>query len=140
MIPVIRKRNYHQHYMPNFFNNSLDSYLPNRRFTPAVNVKEDEKSYTLELAVPGLGKEDINVEIEKDVLMISSKEKTEKTEGAENGYSRKEFGFESFCRNFTIPENADIEKIDAKFKNGILNVSIPKSKEDAKINRVIKIS
>ena len=139
MIPVIRKRNYSPAYWPNFFDNDFDSYFTNRRYSPAVNVKEDEKKFNIELAVPGMDKEDIKIEIEKNVLMISSEQKSEKTENHDS-YSRREFGYQSFCRNFTIPENADSENISASFKNGILNIEVPKSKEDVKLNRVVKIS
>lgn len=139
MIPVIRKRNYNPAYYPNFFDNDFESFFGNRKFTPAVNIKEDEKKYEIEMALPGMEKEDIKIEVEKDILMISSEHKNEKKESYD-GYSRREFGYQTFCRNFTIPENTESEKIAASFKNGILNIEIPKSKEDVKLNRVIKIS
>ena len=138
MIPI--KRSYKPVYMSNFFNNDLDSFFaPARTYRPAVNVKEDEKAYNIELALPGMSKEDIKIEIEKEILMISSETK-ESREKSQNGYNLREFGYQSFCRNFTLPDNAESEKINASFKNGILNVEIPKSKEDVKLNRVIKIS
>ncbi|MEE4115271.1 MAG: Hsp20/alpha crystallin family protein [Marinilabiliaceae bacterium] len=139
MIPVIRKRSYSPSLYPNFFDNDFDSFFGNRKFTPAVNVKEDEKKYEIEMALPGMDKEDIKIELEKDILMISSEHKNEKKENYDS-YSRREFGYQTFCRNFTIPENAESEKIAASFKNGILVIEIPKSKEEVKLNRVIKIS
>ena len=139
MIPVIRKRNAHPMYMSNFLDNEFNSVFNSRRYSPAVNIKEDEKKYNIEMALPGHGKEDVKIEIEKDILMISSETKKEKSSTTEN-YNRREFGYESFCRNFTIPENAISEKISAKFNNGILNIEIPKSKEDVKVNRVIDIA
>ncbi len=138
MLPI--RKTYRPMYMSNFFDNDLDSFFkPASTFKPAVNVREDEKAYNIELALPGISREDIKIEIDKNILMISSEKNDNKEESA-NGYSLREFGYQSFCRNFTIPENADSEKISASYKNGILTVGIPKSKEDARVNRVIKIS
>ncbi len=139
MIPVIRKGNYSPAYMSNFFNNDIDSYRNTRSNSPAVNIREDEKNYNIEMALAGMGKEDVKIEIEKNILMISSEEKKDKSKSVD-GYNRREFGYQAFCRNFTIPENTESEKISATFKNGILNIEIPKSKEDVKLNRVVKIS
>ena len=139
MIPVIRKRNVHPMFMSNAFDNEFNSHFRSRRSTPAVNIREDEKKYIIEMALAGHSKEDVKIEIEKDILMISSGTKKEESSTTEN-YNRREFGYESFCRNFTIPENSKSEKISAKFSNGILNIEIPKTKEDVKLNRVIEIA
>lgn len=137
MLPT--RRTYKPIYMSNFFDNDFDSFFTGRsNYKPAVNVKEDDKAFNLELAVPGISKDSIKIEIEKDILMISSEAKENK-ETSSNGYKLREFGYQSFCRNFTIPENADSEKISASYKDGILNIEIPKSKEDVKLNRVVKI-
>jgi len=138
MLPT--RRTYRPMYMSNFFDNDFDSlFTAQKAFKPAVNIIEDDKAYMLELAVPGMSKNDIKIEIEKDLLIISSEQKESK-ETSDKGYSRREFGYQSFCRNFTIPENADSEKINASYKNGILQIEIPKAKEDVKVNKVIKIS
>lgn len=92
---------------------------------PAVNVSEDEKSFNLEVAVPGFEKKDINVEVDENILTISSSRKTEKSD-SKNGYSRKEFNYTTFRRSFNIPDEADTSKIEAKQENGLLNISIPK--------------
>lgn len=140
MIPATRKRDYSPSYRTNCFNDDFDFFFNNTKSnSPAVNIREDEKNYQIEMALAGLSKEDVKIEIEKNILMISSETKKEESKELE-GYNRKEFGFQSFCRNFTIPENADNEKISATFKNGILNIEIPKSKEEVKLNRVVKIS
>ena len=140
MLPTIRRRAYRPAYMSNFFDNDFDSFFtPRRTFNPAVNIKEDDKQYLIEMALPGINKEDVNIEIEKDVLIISSK-KTESANDSSESYSRKEFAYESFCRSFSIPENVKAEKISASHKNGILNIELPKSEEDTKLNRVIKVS
>jgi HSP20 family protein len=96
--------------------------------TPAVNVKEDEKQFTLEVAAPGLQKENFNLQVEDGVLAISAETKTETSETEEKGnYTRKEFSYQSFKRSFTLDdESVDSENITAKYENGILNVSIPK--------------
>lgn len=140
MLPTIRRRGYAPVYMSDFFNSDFDNFFGTaRRFNPAVNIKEDEKSYGIELALPGLNKEDVKIEVEKDVLMISSEKKEEKNE-EKNGYSRREFGSYSFCKSFRIPENVNTDKISASFKNGILTMELPKSEEETKVNRIIKIS
>lgn len=92
---------------------------------PSVNVTEREKDYLIELAAPGLTKKDFKVELEDDLLSISA-EKEEKHNGKENGLTRKEFSYESFCRCFRLPENSKAEKIDAQYENGILKIEIPK--------------
>jgi HSP20 family protein len=107
---------------------------------PAVNIKENEKSFMLELAVPGMDKKDLKIDINEDVLTISSESKNE-TEEEKDGYKRKEFSYSSFCRSFFIPENVNREKIVASYKDGILNVELPKMEEEkSKITRQIRIS
>ena len=88
---------------------------------PAVNIREDEKKYILELAVPGIDKKDLKIDINEDVLTISSESKNE-TEENRDGYKRKEFSYSSFCRSFYIPENVNRDKIEANYKDGILTV------------------
>jgi HSP20 family protein len=107
---------------------------------PAVNIKEDEKKYTLELAVPGIDRKDLKIDINEDVLTISSESSNEKEEN-KDGYKRKEFSFASFCRSFYIPENVNRDSIEANYKDGILTVGLPKQEEDkSKISRQISIS
>jgi len=95
---------------------------------PAVDVRENEKEYQMEAELPGLTEKDIEVKIENGVLTISSK-KEESREENEKGYLRKERKQFSFCRSFSLPENTDADKISATFKNGLLNVTIPKAPE-----------
>jgi HSP20 family protein len=92
---------------------------------PSANITEREKDYLIELAAPGMSKKDFKVELENDVLSISA-EKEAKRDEKENGLTRKEFSYESFCRSFRLPENGKAEKIDAKYENGILKIEIPK--------------
>ncbi len=105
---------------------------------PAVNIHEDDKQFTLEFAVPGMKKEDFRISLENQVLTVSSENKEEKEE-TEANFTRKEFYYNSFSRSFTLPKSIDTNKIKADYKDGILTVSLPKSKE-AKLSREIKIS
>lgn len=95
---------------------------------PAVNIKDNEKDFELELAVPGMKKDDFTVEVDNDVLTISSEVESENEETNEN-YTRKEFSFSAFKRAFTLPETVDGSKIDAKYEDGILRLTLPKKQE-----------
>ena len=95
---------------------------------PAVNIKEKDNGFELELAVPGATKEDFKVEVDNDILTISSEAKTESDESNEN-YTRKEFSYTAFKRAFTLPETVDGSKIDAKYESGILTLTLPKKEE-----------
>lgn len=107
---------------------------------PAVNIREDEQNYSLELAVPGIDKKDLKIDINEDVLTISSETKNVNEE-EKDGYKRKEFSFSSFCRSFYIPENVNRDNIGASYKDGILTVELPKQEEEkTKITRQVKIS
>jgi HSP20 family protein len=106
---------------------------------PAVNIKETDTSFGIELAAPGKKKEDFNIEIDHNVLTISSEEKTEK-EKTEGKYTRKEFSYSSFRRAFTLPETVNTESINATYENGVLYVALPKREEALpKPKRLIKI-
>lgn len=111
-----------------------------KKLVPAVNVKETDKDFRMEVAVPGFKKEDFKVEFEQDVLRISG-EKKEEQENSVGTYTRREFSAESFMRTFRFPENTvDSEKIHAKYENGILNITVPKRDEaQAKPARTIEI-
>ena len=141
MLPTITRRSFRPFYMPNLFDDDFFPVLSNRTSSmPAVNIREDEKKYFLELAIPGMDKKDLKIDINEDVLTISSENKSE-TEENRDGYKRKEFSYSSFCRSFYIPENVDREKIEANYKDGILSVELPKQEEEKnKITREIKIS
>ncbi|TDD95930.1 Hsp20/alpha crystallin family protein [Flavobacterium cellulosilyticum] len=99
---------------------------------PSVNLKESDTKIEVELAAPGMKKEDFKVEIENDVLMISSEKKEEKEEiRKKDNYVRREFNYQSFCRTFSLPESIDENKIEANYKDGVLHVVVQK-KEGAK--------
>lgn len=106
---------------------------------PAVNIRENEKDFELELAVPGRKKEDFNIEIDNDVLTISSELKHE-DETKRDNYTRREFGFTSFKRAFTLPETIDADNIKANYEDGILQFTLPKKEEALpKPKRLIEI-
>ncbi len=95
---------------------------------PAVNIKENEKDFELELAVPGRKKDDFNIEVDKNVLTVSAEVKTE-NETKEENYTRREFGYAGFKRAFTLPETIDEENIKAEYVDGLLKFTLPKRKE-----------
>ena len=140
MLPTISRRTYSP-FLSNLFDDDFFPVLTSRTSSmPAVNIKEDEKNYTLELAIPGMDKKDLKIDINEDVLTISSETKNE-SEEEKDGYKRKEFSYSTFCRSFYIPENVNRDKIGASYKDGILNIGLPKMEEEkSKITKTIKIS
>lgn len=97
---------------------------------PAVNVAETKDDYNLSLAAPGLKKDDFKIDMDGSLLTISA-EKEEEKEEKEKNYSRREYNYSSFKRTFTIPEDVNVDKIDATYTDGVLKVLLPK-KEEAK--------
>ena len=98
-------------------------------FVPTVNTREGEFAYHIDVDLPGVKKEDIKVDLNKGVLTISGERKT-KDEVKQEDYYKIETYFGKFSRSFTLPDNADIENIEAKSDNGVLEVIIPKLKDD----------
>ena len=110
-----------------------DSFL-NDKFAskvPAVNISESTNGFDVELAVPGLKKEDFKINLDKNVLSVSADKKTE-TVDENKKFSKREYSYNSFSRSFTLPETADQSKIEADYTDGILKLTIGK-KEEAKI-------
>lgn len=106
---------------------------------PPVNIQENETSFELELSVPGRKKEDFNIEMDEQVLTITSESKKEE-EVKEASYTRKEFSYSSFKRSFTLPDIVNEEGIKASYENGILRFSLPKKEEALpKPKRLIEI-
>lgn len=109
----------------NFFNNKwLERKL--KHTLPAVNIKENKNEYTIEFASPGFSKKDFKIDIDENVLTISAQSDSEIIDENQN-YSRREFSYNSFSRSFTLPKTANTDKIDAKYYDGILKLSIPKN-------------
>ena len=107
-------------------------------YNPAVNIQEDEKQFTLELAAPGLQKDDFKINLDNQLLTIS-KEATEEKEEVKENYTRKEFVYNSFSRSFRLPKFILADKIKADYKNGILKLSLPKD-EKATLTRQISVN
>lgn len=111
-------------------------------FSPAVNIKDHEKDYEIELAAPGLEKDDFKITMEDGILTISA-EKEEKSEEEKEGFVRKEFSFNSFSRSMSLPESIDEEKdVKASYKDGILKMKLQKKEgtQVSKKQKTIKVS
>jgi len=128
---LIKKSNWpslmNGNWLSDFFDNDrfFDSALLKSQTLPAVNVKENEKNFEIELAAPGLSKKDFKITAENGVLTISS-EKKEEEEKKEKGYTRKEFSYSSFSRSFVLPDNANQEDVKATYQDGVLQLLIGK--------------
>lgn len=124
-----------------FFNSDPFLAKSSLQRIPPVNISENENEFQIELAVPGLKKEDFKINLEKDLLTVSAEKKAEKTELDESKkYNRVEYNYSSFLRTFTLPESADYSKISAAYNEGVLHVIVAK-KEEAKIqSREISIN
>jgi HSP20 family protein len=124
----------------NFFDSDFNEFFGRRFSDPAANIIENADSFQLDLAAPGMQKDDFKISLENNILTISSEVEDEKREEGKN-YSRKEFYYGSFSRSFTLPKIVDLEKIKADYVDGILKVSLPK-KEEAKleVRKEIRIS
>ena len=97
---------------------------------PAVNVKESDKAYEVEMAAPGLKKEDFTVEFRNNMLIISSEKREEFEEKEAGNFTRKEFSYQSFQRSIALPANSvDEENIKARYENGVLSLTVPKKAE-----------
>ena len=106
---------------------------------PAVNIHDIKDEFFLEMAVPGLKKEDFILHLEHGVLSVSS-EKESKTEETNENITKREFNYSSFKRSFTLPDTVESEKINAEYKNGILKIHLPKRKEaEVQASKQIKI-
>jgi HSP20 family protein len=110
-----------------FFDNKwLEKKL--KHTLPAVNIKENKNEFNIEFASPGFAKKDFKIDLDENVLTISAEKEKEKNEENDN-FTRKEFSYNSFSRSFTLPQSVNTDKIDAKYNDGILKLSIPKMEE-----------
>lgn len=117
-----------------------DTFFSDRRLNsvPLANISETNEAYQIELAVPGLQKEDFRVSVEKDILSIST-ERSDQSVKEEKTYNRREFSYASFTRMFTLPETADIERIEANYDQGVLKLLLPKKEEAKAVAKQITI-
>ena len=141
MLPMMFKNTW----FPTVFDEFMNSdFTPSTKTTtaPAVNVKEDETAYTMEVAAPGIKKEYCRVTLnEEGNLAIAIENKVEhKEEDKKQHYLRREFSYTNYQQNYLLPEDVVKEKISAKVENGILTVTLPKVAKEAKVSKSIEIS
>ncbi len=116
--------------LSDFFNSDrlFDTDFFNRNAgvsTPAVNVAENDNHFALEIAAPGMQKDDLTIKVENGILTVSGEKKQEE-ESRENEYTRKEFSYQSFARSFSLPESIEEDQISGNYKDGILTLTLPK--------------
>ena len=118
--------------LPDFFNDFFDNGVIDRISTkaPAINVIEDEDRYKIEVATPGMTKDDFKIHVNKDGNLVIEMEKKENEEKKDKKYIRKEFAYTRFHQTLILPENAEKDKIEAKVENGVLKVCIPKMQNE----------
>lgn len=142
MVPA--RRRYNQTWLPDIFNDFFDNNWVERvnSTLPAVNVIETANEYKVELAAPGLTKDDFNVHVdEENNLVVNVEKKHEENEKAKDGrYLRREFSYSKFQRALILPDDVDKEKISAKVENGVLNIDLPKvSKAEVAARKSIEV-
>lgn len=138
-----------QNQLPSMFDRFFEGDLfdwSNRNFSltnttlPSVNIKQNANEFTVEVAAPGFDKGDFKLEVDHDLLTISSEKKVENETKEGEQFTKREFSYQSFSRSFTLPNTADGERIEANYDNGILRITIPKKEEaKPKPSRVIEI-
>ncbi len=140
------RRNYNQEWLPSIFNDFFDNdwMVKANATAPAINVVESDKDYKVEVAAPGMTKEDFNIHLSEDnELVISMEKKTEnKEEDKENKkYLRREFSYSKFQQALVLPDDVEKDKISANVTNGVLTIDLPKRapEEKVKVNKVIEI-
>ena len=128
MLPA--RKNYDQNWLPDFFNDFFDTDWISRTngTAPAINVIEEENGYRLEAAVPGMKKEDFNIQLSEDNMLVISMEhkSTDEEKKEEKKYLRREFSYSKFEEKLYLPEDVDKEKITASCTDGVLTIEIPK--------------
>ncbi len=113
------------------FDWSNRNYSETNTTLPSVNIKENKEGYEVEVAIPGFDKNDFKLELNNDVLTVSSEKKVENETKEGERFTKREFSYQSFSRSFSLPDTADSDKIAASYESGILKIGIPK-KEEAK--------
>lgn len=117
-----------------------DTFFTDRMITrvPAVNISESPENYHIELAAPGLNKQDFKINVDNNILNISVEQQSENTEN-DRKYTKKEYSYSSFVRSFTLPELADHSRIEATYENGVLKIDLAKKEEAKNLSRQIEI-
>ena len=148
MVPVHYAHRRNQDWLPSLFNEFFDDDLwrvtPAKQFaSPAVNILENEKDYQVEIAAPGMTKEDFKVRVENDNELVISLEKKEehKEDKKKKNSLRREFSYASYHQTFIIPEEVEVGHIAAAMNDGVLTITLPKKEETTKtpVSRQIEI-
>ena len=144
MTPI--RKNYNQNWLPSIFNDFFDNdwMVKANATAPAINVLESDTDYKVEVAAPGMTKEDFNIHLSEDNELFISMEKKNETKEENNNnrkYLRREFSYSKFEQALVLPDDVEKDKISANVTDGVLTVDLPKRtpEEKAKINRVIEI-
>ncbi len=142
MMPI--RRNYNQNWLPSIFNDFFDNdwMAKSNTTAPAINVIENDEDYKIEVAAPGMTKEDFNIHLADDNLLVITMEKKNdlKEEDKKRKYLRREFSYSKFEQSMVLPEDVEKDKISASVNDGVLIIDLPKlAKGETIINKVIEI-
>ena len=131
MLPVFKSRNLPGLFDEFFNGNLLPNYIEEGAWksTPAVNIYENSEKFEIEIAAPGLEKEDFKIDLKNDYLTVSSEKRDKKEETEKGKVVRSEFRYSSFQRSFAMPKEVDVSAIKAAHKNGVLTIELPKEVE-----------
>ena len=141
LLKINQPKRYGSDWMGEFFNDLPSAFgktIGEESFLPKVNINETNDAYVLQVSAPGRTKEDFKISLEKNLLTISSEKKDEQQTENEKQI-RREFSFQSFKRTFTVDEKIDAEKIDAKYENGLLTLTLPKKEEVKLVAKTISV-
>lgn len=139
LIKFNRNHDFFPNILGDIFNDDMLDKFTTRMSIPAVNLKETETGFEIQMATPGLKKEDLKITIENNILVISSETQIEKEEEEQGKFTRREYSYRKFSRSFSLPESADTENIEAKYENGELILNLPKKENNIKKSREINI-
>ena len=133
---------YSQDWLPSAFNDFFEnSYMQRANATaPSINVAEDDKNFNVEVAAPGMTKDDFNIHLDENGDLVINMERKAHEEKKERKYLRREFSYSKYQQTLVLPDNVDKTKISAEVKNGVLDIQLPKlSPDDAKVTRTIEV-
>lgn len=138
LVPI--STNFAQSWLPDVFNDIFDNnrFVKADAMAPSVNIAEDDKNFTIEIAAPGMTKEDFKIHVDDNGDLVINMEKQTNKEEKENNncrYLRREFSYSKFTQALTLPDNVEKENISASVKDGILSITLPKRVEEAKVIR-----
>ena len=124
---LIKRQSYFPSIFDEFFSDNWDIKMMNDKYiSPSYNIKENEKEFVIEIAIPGKNNTDFNIEIENRSLLIST---NNENENSNYTYSRRDFGFSKFEKTFDLPISVDNNKVNSYYRNGVLTINLPKRKE-----------